>query len=123
MNDLQAVTDWLTNGARSAASMEDLVAAFCEQVLSNGIPIWRVGFFIFTLHPQITGRRFLWTPAGVHVSDGSFEGFQTEEFRDSIITYVIYNGVSLRRKLEDRNCPVDFPQILELLAEGATDYL
>lgn len=123
MRDLREMMDWLADGARSAPSMEDVLAEFCEQVLSNGIPICRVGFFVLTLHPQIMGQRFLWTPSGVHVSDGSFEVFQTEEFRRSTIRYVIDNRISLRRKLEDKNCPIDFPQIPELLAEGATDYL
>ena len=55
------------------------------------------------------GQRFLWKPdQPVEVTFGSYETFQNEEFRQSPVRYVIDNRVSLRRKLADENCPLDF---------------
>jgi adenylate cyclase len=123
MNGIQAIADWLIDGARSAASAETFVAEFCDRLRSCGFPIWRVGVFVHTLHPQIMGQRFLWRPdQPVEVTYGSYETFQNEEFRRSPVRYAIDNRVSLRRKLADENCPLDFAFVHELRAQGITDY-
>jgi len=58
----------------------------------------------------------------VDVGPASYETFQTEEFRRSTVRYAIDNVASLRRKLEDENCPLDFVQTRELKSQGVTDY-
>jgi adenylate cyclase len=70
--------------------------------------------FIVTLHPQIMGQRFLWTCGQpIDSEDGSFEAFQTQEFRRSHIRFVIDNRVPLRRKLADDDCPLaDLSQLV-----------
>ena len=124
MNDTQSIADWLIDGARSASSAEAFLAEFCERLRSCGFPIWRVGMFILTLHPQVMGQRFLWRPdQPVEVTYGSHETFETEEFRRSPVRYAVDNRVSLRRKLEDDSCPVDIALLGELKAQGITDYL
>jgi adenylate cyclase len=123
MNNTQAVVNWLIDGARSAASAEAALAEFCERLLDCGFPIWRVGLFVLTLHPQIMGQRFLWKPDHpVDVTSASFETFQTEDFRRSPVRYAIDNRVSIRRKLGDENCPLDFALTRELKLQGVTDY-
>lgn len=123
MNDIQTIADWLIDGARSAPTSEAVIAELCDRLLDCGFPIWRVGLFILTLHPQIMGQRFLWTPGQpVDVEDGSFEAFQSEEFRRSPVRYVIDNRVPLRRKLADDDCPLDFALTRQLKGQGATDY-
>jgi adenylate cyclase len=123
MHDIQVIADWLIDGARSAASAEAVIAEFCGRLRDCGFPISRVGVFVHTLHPQIMGQRFLWTPdQPVEVTSGSYETFQLEEFRRSPVRYVIDNQVSLRSKLEDENCPLDFALLRDLKAQGATDY-
>jgi adenylate cyclase len=124
MNDTQSIADWLIDGARSASSAEAFLAEFCERLRNCGFPIWRVGVFILTLHPQVMGQRFLWRPdQPVEVTYGSHETFETEEFRRSPVRYAVDNRVSLRRKLEDDSCPVDIALLGELKAQGITDYL
>jgi adenylate cyclase len=123
MANNQAIAEWLIDGARSAATTEEVLAEFCERLLSCGYPIDRVGLFILTLHPQIVGRRFLWKPgAPVEINNGTFETFQTEEFRRSPVRHAIDSGVALRRKLEEADCPLDFALTRELQAQGVTDY-
>ena len=56
--ELQKLTDWLIDGARSAASPSRLMAEICERLVAAGIPLWRVGVFVKTLHPDFYGRNF-----------------------------------------------------------------
>ena len=122
--DTRAIVDWLVDGARSAPDLESVLGRLCDRLLDCGVPIWRVGLFVLTLHPQIMGQRFLWSPgAAVDVNNAPFEAFKSEDFRHSPVRRVIDTGVSLRRKLADTNCPIDFAVTRDLQAQGATDYL
>jgi adenylate cyclase len=122
--DTSEVVDWLVDGARSASELDGVLGRLCDRLLDCGIPIWRAGLFVLTLHPQIMGQRFLWRPgAPVDVNNAPFEAFQAEDFRHSPVRRVIDTGVSLRRKLADTYCPIDFAVIRDLQAQGATDYL
>jgi hypothetical protein len=56
ISDLQKLTDWLIDGARSAANSPRMMAETCERMVQAGLPLWRVGVFIQTLHPDIFGR-------------------------------------------------------------------
>src|ERR1700738_3015138 len=53
--DLQKITDWLIDGARSAVSPPRMMAETCERLVEAGLPLWRVGVFVRTLPPDIFG--------------------------------------------------------------------
>ena len=38
------------------------MAESCERLVRAGLPLWRVGVFVRTLHPDIFGRNFIWRP-------------------------------------------------------------
>ncbi len=121
--DTQEVAAWLVDGARSATQPQQVLGQLCDRLLSCGIPLWRVAVFVNTLHPQIIGRRFIWRPgADVEISEGRFGLFDTPEFRDNPVAHVYATGRALRRRLADAACPLDFPILHELRAEGITDY-
>jgi adenylate cyclase len=124
MNQKQAIADWLIDGAPSAGTASAVLDGFCDRLCACDFPIWRVGLFILTLHPQVMGERLLWVPdKPVDVVPAPFEAFQSEEFRRSPVRYAIDNRVSLRRKLAGENCQIDFSVLPELKAQGVTDYL
>src|SRR5260370_22361250 len=58
--DLHKITDWLIDGARSASSPNQMMAETCERLVAAGLPLWRVGVFVRTLHPDILARNFIW---------------------------------------------------------------
>src|SRR5712692_4035772 len=123
-SDTKAIVGWLVDGARSASDTGGVLAELCDRLLDCGIPLWRVGLFVLTLHPQIMGQRFLWKPgAAVDVNSAPFEAFQAGDFRNSPVRRVIDTGLAVRRKLAEKNCPIDFAMISDLRAQGATDYL
>lgn len=122
--DTSSAADWLIDGARSAATPEEALTQLCESLLLCDVPLWRVGVFVRTLHPQIMGIRVLWREGrGAQLSEAPHRVLETEEFRGSPVVEVYASGHPLRRRLADPDCPMDFAVLAELRAEGATDYL
>jgi len=123
MKDIRTVLDWLADGARSAMRSEDVLAELCQRLLDCDMPLWRVAVFVTTLHPDIMGRRFLWQPDwGVTASEAAFEIMETDDYRVSPFATVYATRRPLRRHLADSDCPIDFPMLRDLRAEGVTDY-
>lgn len=123
-SDIKSIVDWLVAGARSTMQADQMVAELCDRLVECGIPLWRVGVFVRTLHPQIMGRRFIWRAgAGVDVREAPFDLLETAEFRGSPVAKVYASGMPVRRRLADADCPIDFPMLRELQDEGVSDYL
>lgn len=123
-SDIRTTVEWLIDGARSAPQPQQVLAQLCDRLVACGIPLSRVAVFVRTLHPQVMGRRFIWRPgAEIEVAEAPFELLETAEFRDSTPARVYATGVAIRRRLADPDCPLDFPVLSELRAEGVTDYL
>lgn len=121
--ELQKITDWLIDGARSAASPTRLMAETCERLVQAGLPLWRVGVFIRTLHPDIYGRNFIWRPgAEVEMGAVDFNILDAPEFTASPLAVVFIEGIEVRARVGD---PRDdrFPIIEDMRAEGVTDYI
>ncbi len=70
--ELQKLIDWLIDGGRSAASPASFMAETCERMVAAGLPLWRVGVFVRTLHPDVYGRNFVWKP-GAEVEVGTVD--------------------------------------------------
>ncbi|HEV7636904.1 MAG TPA: adenylate/guanylate cyclase domain-containing protein [Bradyrhizobium sp.] len=120
---LQEVTDWLIDGARSAPSPLRMMAETCERMVQAGVPLWRVGFFVRTLHPDILGRNFVWR-LGEEVVGGSvdFDFRESEGFRNSPLAIVFGEGREVRYRLDDPESR-RFPFFDDMRAEGVTDYI
>jgi adenylate cyclase len=122
--NINAVADWLIDGARSAAESHTVLEEMCERLVRCGIPLWRVSVFVRTLHPQIMGRRFTWRPGvGIEVRESPHEMLASADFRESPVRQVYDTVKPIRRRLADAGCPVDFPILRDLHAESVTDYL
>ena len=57
------------------------------------------------------------------VSVGSFEAFETPDFRRSPVRRVLDTGAAIRLRLAEEGPLTDLTVVNELRAEGATDYL
>jgi adenylate cyclase len=122
--EIRAVVDWLIDGARSAPQPHQVLTQLCERLVACGIPLWRVAVFVRTLHPNVMGRRFVWRPgAEVEAREAPYELLETSDYLDSTIARVYLTEKPIRRRLADPDCPLDFPILAELRAEGVTDYL
>ncbi|MGJ4901095.1 adenylate/guanylate cyclase domain-containing protein [Bradyrhizobium sp. HKCCYLRH2060] len=120
---LRDIKDWLVDGARSAATPSQMMSECCERLVGLGIPLWRVGVFVRTLHPDIAGRSFIWRQ-GAEVEMGTVDfGFEsTPAYTDSPLALVFEHGREFgadpRHPQAER-----FPILMDLRAEGVTDYL
>jgi adenylate cyclase len=121
--ELQKLTDWLIDGARSAASPSRMMAETCEGLVAAGLPLWRVGVFVRTLHPDIFGRNFIWRPdAEVELGTVDFNILQAPEFQASPLAIVFRQGIEVRARVGDPDRQ-RFPVIEDMRAEGVTDYI
>jgi adenylate cyclase len=122
-SDLQKLTDWLIDGARSAPSPPRMMAETCERLVAAGLPLWRVGVFVRTLHPDIIGRNFIWRPgAEAVVGTANYEAAVSPEFLSSPLAIVFGEGREVRALLDGPDGK-RFPLFDDLRAEGVTDYI
>jgi adenylate cyclase len=121
--DLQKLTEWLIDGARSAPSPQQMMAETCERLVVAGLPLWRAGVFVRTLHPDIIGRNFIWRP-GAEVVAGSvnYDMLDSPEYRNSPLAIVFDQGREVRSLIDGPESK-HFPFFDDLRAEGVTDYI
>jgi adenylate cyclase len=122
-SELQQLTNWLIDGARSAVNSPRLMAEICERLVETGLPLWRVGIFVRTLHPDIYGRNFVWRPgAEVELGTVDFKILDSPDFHSSPLIIVFQQGKEVRARADDPQSS-RFPIIAELSTEGVTDYI
>ena len=121
--ELQNLIDWLIDGARSATSPPRMVADHCERLVQAGLPLWRVGLFVRTLHPDVLGRNFIWRPGAEVVTGSADHDFlDSPEFINSPLAIVFGEGREVRHRVRDPGAR-HFPFFDDMRAEGVTDYV
>lgn len=122
---LQRVINWLIDdGARSSKGSAEMIADVCERLVEAGLPLWRFGIFIRTLHPEIFGRDFIWRQGqAVEMGTVDFEILNAPEFATSPLRIVFEQGIEVRGRFDDPDSK-RFPIVNEMhAAEGVTDYI
>ena len=121
--DLKQIADWLIDGARSSIGSPQMVADMCERLVRAGLPLWRVGIFVRTLHPDVLGVNFVWKPdAEVTYGTADFDVLDSPEFLSSPLAIVFGEGREVRHRIDDPEGR-RFPVLDDLRAEGVTDYI
>src|SRR5262245_38562755 len=121
--DVSSIREWLIDGGRSSPVPAKMIEALCRRLTAAGIPLWRVGFFIRTLHPDIFGRNFIWKPGEeVEVGTVDFDIQDTPQFNASPLSIVFRRGREVRCRASDPESG-RYPIVDDLRAEGATDYI
>ncbi|MGO8908807.1 MAG: adenylate/guanylate cyclase domain-containing protein [Bradyrhizobium sp.] len=121
--DLQKLTDWLVDGARSAPNPPRMMAETCERLVAAGLPLWRVGVFVRTLHPEIIGRNFIWRlGAEVVAGTATYDMLDSPEYQNSPLAIVFNEGREVRSLIDGPDSK-RFPLFDDLRAEGVTDYI
>jgi adenylate cyclase len=121
---VQKIIDWLVDGARSAQASEQVLAELCDALTRAGLPLFRVGVFVRTLHPDFMGRSFIWREGGgpVLVESSGFQVFETVEFITSPLSGVFATGQPARFRMDDA-AVARSPLLGRMRDEGVTDYL
>ena len=123
--NIEPVVDWLVQGARPSRLPGDVLLDTCRRTVAAGLPLYRVGVFVRTLHPNVLGRAFIWLADkdAVEITEANHEVLESETFLKSPIRMVFSDHVEVRRRLVDPACPMDYPILQDLRREGATDFL
>jgi adenylate cyclase len=121
--ELQKLTDWLIDGARSAPVPTRMMSETCERLVQAGIPLWRVSVFVRMLNPDIFGRSFVWRPGTeVVVNAADFDVQDSPEFKRSPLAILYETEQEVHYRLDDPESK-RFPFFDDMRAEGVTDYI
>ena len=120
---LQSVVDWLTHGPQSALELDRFTVEPCERIVACGIPLWRVGVFVSTLHPTVSGRGFIWRlESGMTATAAPYGVDQSDDYLSSPIAAVYNTGKEVRRRLNGADEAGNSPFLVAMREEGVTDY-
>jgi adenylate cyclase len=121
--EVDEVTHWLIGGARSAPTPNRVLSDLCERLVAAGVPLWRVGVFVQTLHPDALGRSFIWRPGeDVVINTAGFDLPESDRFRQSPLAILYVSGHEVRYRLDDPESR-RFPFFDDMREEGVTDYI
>jgi class 3 adenylate cyclase/uncharacterized protein (DUF427 family) len=120
------LASWLLREAWKATSSVELAQSFLSFLRHAGFPVDRSTIIMPTLHAQIFATVLVWRAdtAGIRTVHEPHDILQQPKFADSPFSPIIRGGADgVRRRLEDEDCPLDFPVVRDLRGEGATDYV
>lgn len=120
-----ALIDWLLREAWLCETPAELTEQFAAQLQRIGMPLWRLNISIWTLHPELVGRRFTWNRGGGGVieDDTPYGILQSPAYLNSPVRHVSEGLGGVRQRLDIDNPEFQFPILGELRAGGGTDYV
>jgi adenylate cyclase len=123
VSELDRLTKWMMDGARSASTPIEFLKQVCERLIKAGMPLHRVGASVRTLHPDLLGRAFIWRPGeDVVIIPITFDTPDSPEFKNSPLAILFASGHEVRYRLDDPESR-RFPFFDDMRAEGVTDYI
>ena len=118
--ELDKLVKWL---AESVPVPTQVLTETCERLTAAGVPLWRVGVFVRTLHPDAYGRSFIWRPgADVVINTAGFDLPDSPEYKRSPLAILYAGGHEVRYRLDDPESR-RFPFFDDMREEGVTDYI
>ena len=121
---IDELVEWMIDGARPGSNALQSFDGIGRRLVGAGMPIGRFALFVRTLHPNIAGRRMLWTPEdGSTMTEGAIGLYSRDEYVKNPLPTVTSKQVTIRRRLTNPNLISDYPILGELVAEGFTDYV
>lgn len=119
------LVDWLLRTAPFIHTPEEFTKALADQLLANGITVSRVSVMIWSLHPSIAGRHFIWKKGEDELTTmlPTYEIFDHPAFVNSPLDHVSKGRGGVRQKIDVDYEDNSFPIIEDLRKEGATDYV
>jgi adenylate cyclase len=118
--ELEKLVKWLESGALTPV---EVLSGTCVRLTAAGVPLWRVGVFVSTLHPDAFGRSFVWRPgADVVINTAGFDLPDSQEYKRSPLAILYASGREVRYRLDDPESR-RFPFFDDMRKEGVTDYI
>lgn len=116
---------WLLEDAWTFGDTAALVHELAHKAVEDGIPLFRMRLTIRTLHPQVIGVSYTWDEDtdAVAVFEPPHSIVQTDQFLRSPYASIFEGAGAIRRRLEGPGAVLDFPVLVEIHEQGATDYV
>lgn len=117
--------DWLMRGAGSIRTPEAFTKALAENMQQHGIAIQRLSVLVWSLHPLIAGKHYIWEKGAEEISTNvpTYEIHDHPAFINSPLRHVSNGLGGVRQRLTDANPRHSFPIMEDLRAKGGTDYV
>lgn len=117
--------DWLMREAGDCETPEAFTAALAEKLIEDGVSITRLSVMIWSLHPLIAGKNYIWSKSDGEVTTyaPSYEIYDHPSFTSSPLLHVSNGLGGVRQKLTEDYFEDRFPIMRDLRAKGATDYV
>ncbi len=117
--------DWLMDARLRGLRAPELFGEFCTALRAAGLPMARVTLHMPQLHPLLLARTLHWdSDENTAIEIDREHGVElTAGYLNSPLRVVYEDGKVIRRKLEDPDCPLDYPILDDLRCEGFSDYL
>lgn len=118
------IADWLVQQGLENAPVELWLEAFCNRLVSAGIPLQRANITVRAHHPEIGTVAFRWHRDGGNERENFVRRTDApEEYVLSPIYHLLANNVEeIRQDLTVEEPALNFPIFDELRERGATDY-
>jgi adenylate cyclase len=121
---VEEVARWLLGPGRTIRQTSDLLHDLSWRLTAAGIALARTTFHIGTLHPQFLGLFCRWYRSTGQTEEGSIaHGVRDTKAYLLSPMRLVFEGQTVRRRLDSPGAVAEFPILAELQAEGITDYL
>lgn len=117
--------DWLLRDAANLPTAEVFTKLLAERMKAQGIAVSRLNVMIWSLHPLIAGKNYVWLERTGMVTTyaPSYEIHDRPAFINSPLRFVSQGLGGVRQRLADTKPGEGFPITEELRAQGASDYV
>ncbi len=121
---IQDIADWLVQQGLENAPVEIWLEAFCNRLVSAGLPLQRANITLRAHHPEVGTVAFRWHRGGGNEREEFIRRTDApEEYILSPIYYLLVNNIEeIRQDLTVDDPELNFPLFDELRERGATDY-
>ena len=135
---------WLTDDGAAKRSIPELLSAYCELLVANGLAIRRCNLATMTVHPQMAAIRHVWTDAPAPVASiNPAVIISRRQYRlgQGMLDEVVFNAMNetnpqylaspfhrveicgeLCERIAPLGDPQPFPVFNDLAAQGCTGY-
>lgn len=126
MSKSDTVIAWMLNEGRATGhEMPAYVAAWCDRIVSAGIPIVRMFYGVYTLHPLVGAVGYIWRTGAGEAERvlASWDDTRSLDFRHNPMVVVGEQGIMFRKRLAQTTGTLEYPILEQMRDEGITDYL
>src|SRR5258708_16710580 len=120
------IVHWI---AEKATALDDVVAlldGFCKALGDAGLPLWRMSAVVPAMDPSVRGFSFDWqSDSGASLVSAAYSQEGIDAFERSPLHALLADGRTFARwRLHhDLDATKTIPALLDLQAEGGTDYV